>query len=217
MLQAKALPITRHDYEEMPAGPPYYQVIEGDLVMSPSPNIYHQAIVSRRCTLLLQFLEKRPLGEAFVAPLDVFLSEINVYQADVVFVSNQRRSILTEHGLEGAPDLAVEVLSPSTARFDKRSKRKVYARTGVRELWLVDGRPSSSMFTSSPKMLRPPRQPMTRKQCSPRRICRGCASAQLLFSSPPCGNRTWFSAQHQSPGRLGSPSPSLRVSIVLFA
>jgi Uma2 family endonuclease len=138
MLQAKALPITRHDYEEMPAGPPYYQVIEGDLVMSPSPNIYHQAIVSRICTLLLQFLEKRPLGEAFVAPLDVFLSEINVYQPDVVFISNQRRSILTEHGLEGAPDLAVEVLSPGTARFDKGSKRKVYARTGVKELWLVD-------------------------------------------------------------------------------
>ena len=138
MLLAKALPINRHDYEEMPAGPPYYQVIEGDLVMSPSPNIYHQAIVGRIYALLLRFLERRPLGEVFVAPLDVFLSEINVYQPDVIFISNQRRSILTEHGLEGAPDLAVEVLSPGTARFDKGSKRKVYARTGVKELWLVD-------------------------------------------------------------------------------
>jgi Uma2 family endonuclease len=138
MLQVKALPITRHDYEEMPAGPPYYQVIEGDLVMSPSPNIYHQAIAGRIYALLLQFLDKKPLGEVFVAPLDVFLSEINVYQPDVIFISNQRRSILTEHGLEGAPDLAVEVLSPSTARFDKGSKRKIYARTGVKELWLVD-------------------------------------------------------------------------------
>jgi Uma2 family endonuclease len=138
MLQAKALPINRHDYEEMPAGPPYYQVIEGDLVMSPSPNIYHQALVGRIYSLLLQFLEKKPLGEVFVAPLDVFLSEINVYQPDVIFISNQRRSILTEHGLEGAPDLAVEVLSPGTARFDKGSKRKVYARAGVQELWLVD-------------------------------------------------------------------------------
>ncbi len=138
MLQVKALPITRHDYEEMPPGPPYYQVIEGDLVMSPSPNIFHQAIAGRIYALLLQFLEKRPLGEVFIAPLDVFLSEINVYQPDVIFISNQRRSILTERGLEGAPDLAVEVLSPSTARFDKGSKRKVYARTGVKELWLVD-------------------------------------------------------------------------------
>ena len=138
MLQAKALPITRHDYEEMPPGPPYYQVIEGDLVMSPSPNIYHQAIVTRICTLLMQFLEKKPLGEVLIAPLDVFLSEINVYQPDVIFVSNQRRSILTEQGLEGPPDLVVEVLSPGTARFDKGSKRKVYARAGVEELWLVD-------------------------------------------------------------------------------
>ncbi len=138
MLQAKALPITRHDYEAMPAGPPFYQVIEGDLVMSPSPNIYHQAVAGRIYSLLLQFLEKKPLGEVFVAPLDVFLGEINVYQPDVLFISNQRRSILTERGLEGAPDLAVEVLSPGTARFDKGSKRKVYARAGVRELWLVD-------------------------------------------------------------------------------
>ena len=138
MLQAKALPITRHDYEEMPPGPPYYQLIEGDLFMSPSPNISHQAIVGRIYSLLLQFVEKKPLGEVFVAPLDVFLSELNVYQPDVIFISNQRRSILTEHGLEGAPDLAVEVLSPGTARFDKGSKRKIYARTGVKELWLVD-------------------------------------------------------------------------------
>ena len=138
MLQAKALPITRHDYEEMPAGPPYYQVIEGDLIMSPSPNIYHQAVVTRICAVLLRFLEENPLGEVLVAPLDVFLSDINVYQPDVIFISNQRRSILTERGLEGAPDLAVEVLSPGTARVDKGSKRKVYARTGVKELWLVD-------------------------------------------------------------------------------
>ncbi len=106
--------------------------------MSPSPNIYHQAIVGRIYAALLQFLEKKPLGQVFVAPLDVFLTEVNVYQPDIIFVSNRRRSILTEHGLEGAPDLAVEVLSPGTAGFDKGSKRKVYARTGVKELWLVD-------------------------------------------------------------------------------
>jgi Uma2 family endonuclease len=61
-----------------------------------------------------------------------------VYQPDVVFVSNQRRSIITRDGLEGAPDLVVEVLSPGTARLDRGSKRKIYARTGVKELWLAD-------------------------------------------------------------------------------
>ena len=138
MLQAKVPPITRYDYQEMPQGPPYYQVIEGDLVMSPSPNTFHQVVLGRIHFILLRYLEKNPIGEAFFAPLDVFLSDINVYQPDVIFVSNERRSIITDHGIEGAPELLVEALSPATARYDKGSKRKIYARTGVKELWLVD-------------------------------------------------------------------------------
>jgi Uma2 family endonuclease len=138
MLQAKAPLVTRHDYQEMPEGPPYFQVIEGDLVMSPSPQMFHQEIAGRIHSLILRFLEKHPIGEVFISPLDVFLSDVNVYQPDVIFVSNARRSILTEHGLEGAPDLVVEVLSPGMARFDRGSKRKIYARTGVKELWIVD-------------------------------------------------------------------------------
>src|SRR5436309_8842113 len=138
MLQAKAPPVTRHDYQEMPEGPPYFQVVEGELVMSPSPNMFHQDIAGRIYAMILQFLEKKPLGEVFISPLDVFLSDVNVFQPDVIFVSNARRSILTEHGIEGAPDLVVEILSPGTARYDKGSKRKIYARTGVKELWIVD-------------------------------------------------------------------------------
>ena len=138
MLQTKAPLITRYDYEGMPQGPPYYQVIEGDLIMSPSPETFHQSIAGRIYSLILRFLEKKPLGEVFIAPLDVFLTDINIYQPDVVFVANRRRSMITEHGIEGAPDLVVEILSPGTARFDKGSKRKSYGRTGVKELWLVD-------------------------------------------------------------------------------
>ncbi|MEY2429067.1 MAG: hypothetical protein QOJ40_1952 [Verrucomicrobiota bacterium] len=141
MLQTKVLPITRQDYEEMREGPPYYQVIEGNLIMSPSPNTDHQMIAGRIYYLILQFLEKKNIGEVFIAPLDVFLSEINVYQPDVIFVSRQRRSIIAAHGIEGPPDLAVEILSAGTARLDKGSKRKIYARTGVKELWLVDPEP----------------------------------------------------------------------------
>ena len=112
--------------------------------MTPAPSLEHQRVSRRLERAIEDALEegkRKSRGgecEMFHAPLDVFLSEINVYQPDVIFISNQRRSILTEHGLEGAPDLAVEVLSPGTARFDKGSKRKVYARTGVKELWLVD-------------------------------------------------------------------------------
>jgi Uma2 family endonuclease len=138
MLQVKAPHITRYDYQEMPPGPPYYQVIEGDLVMSPSPNTFHQHIAGNIYFLLRQHLSENSIGEVFMAPLDVFLSDINVYQPDVIFVSNERRAIITDHGIEGAPDLLVEALSPATARYDKGSKRKIYARTGVKELWLVN-------------------------------------------------------------------------------
>ncbi len=138
MLQTKAPLITRHDYQEMPEGPPYFQVIQGNLVMSPSPNTFHQDIVANLCHILRQYLDKKPIGVVCVAPLDVYLSEVNVYQPDVIYISNPRRSILTERGIEGAPDFVVEILSPGTARYDKGSKRKIYARTGVKELWLVD-------------------------------------------------------------------------------
>jgi Uma2 family endonuclease len=138
MSLTSAPPITRSDYEGMPEGPPYFQVIEGDLVMSPSPKTYHQSIAGKIYSILDQFLAKHPLGEVYIAPLDVFLSDVNIYQPDVIFISNGRKSIISDQGIEGAPDLVVEILSPSTARYDKGPKRKVYARTGVKELWLID-------------------------------------------------------------------------------
>jgi len=106
--------------------------------MSPSPVTFHQIIIGRIHLSLARFLERRSLGIALIAPMDVFLSETNVYQPDVIFISSERRNIITEKGIEGAPDLVVEVLSPSTARYDKGSKLKIYARTGVKEMWLVD-------------------------------------------------------------------------------
>ena len=138
MLQPSPPLITRHDYEAMREGPPYYQVIEGDLLMSPSPTTYHQELIGRIFSAIDRFLEKRRLGRVFLAPLDVFLTETNVFQPDVMFVSKDHSSIITAKGIEGAPDLVIEILSPSTAVYDKRSKRKIYARTGVQEFWLVD-------------------------------------------------------------------------------
>lgn len=137
MLQTSAPLVNRHDYEEMSEGPPYYQVIVGDLIMSPSPTPNHQDIVLEIAALIRNYLEKKPIGRVFVAPLDVFLDDYNIYQPDVIFISNERLDILTGKGVEGAPDLVVEILSPSTARLDKGAKRKKFAQTGVKELWLV--------------------------------------------------------------------------------
>jgi Uma2 family endonuclease len=135
---AESLAITVHDYMGMPQGPPYYQLIEGDLYMSPSPNWHHQKISRNIERAIDRYLEENPLGELFHAPLDVCLTEINVYQPDVLFFSEARKAILGERCIEGAPDFVVEILSESTAHLDKGQKRKIYARTGVKELWFVD-------------------------------------------------------------------------------
>jgi len=131
-------PLTVEDYRLLPEGGPRYQLIEGDLFMALAPNRYHQD-VSQNITLLLgKYLEKHPIGKLYAAPFDVYFDEINVHQPDVVFVSNRNKSILTYAGAEGAPDLLVEILSPKTAELDKKPKRRVFARSGVNELWIID-------------------------------------------------------------------------------
>jgi Uma2 family endonuclease len=135
---AESLAITVHDYMGMPEGPPYYQLIDGELYMSPSPNWRHQDIGGNLYKKISIYLEKHDIGRVFIAPLDVCLTEINVFQPDVFFISNQRKKILGERHVEGAPDFIVEILSKTTAHLDRGHKRKIYARTGVKELWFVD-------------------------------------------------------------------------------
>lgn len=129
---------TVEDYRATPQGPPWYQLVEGDLVSEPAPNRYHQDIVGNLASLLGGFVRDRGLGKVYFAPFDVYLAEHDVYQPDLLFVSNERRHILTDDGARGAPDLVVEIVSPATAQLDKTRKRRIYAQTGVKELWLVD-------------------------------------------------------------------------------
>jgi Uma2 family endonuclease len=138
MLKSTPRPLTAHDYRELPDGPPYYQLIEGELHMSPSPNWYHQEILTNLADILLHYLREKPVGKLYFAPFDTYLTDLNVYQPDVVFISNARKSILSQEGVQGAPDFVVEVLSPRTAKYDRGAKRDIYARTGVEELWIVD-------------------------------------------------------------------------------
>ena len=84
------------------------------------------------------FVRPRRLGEVLAAPLDVVLSEHDVLQPDLIFISTGRSSIATEANIQGAPDLVMEILSPSTAGRDRILKRARYARYGVREYWIVD-------------------------------------------------------------------------------
>src|SRR5688500_8938222 len=139
MLKTAPRPLTVHDYREMPDGPPFYQLIEGDLEMSPSPNSAHQIIHSNISGIFFRYLDKIPVGRILSAPFDIYLDDLNVYQPDLIFISNPRKKkLIAEQGVQGAPDIVIEILSPRTARFDRGVKRRVYARTGVRELWIVD-------------------------------------------------------------------------------
>ena len=138
MLSTKARPITRHDYALIPVGAPNYQLIEGDLVMAPSPSSFHQDILLNLAGIFRDFLRTHPVGKIYIAPLDTFLSDLNVYQPDLLFVAKENLGIIEEHGIEGAPDLVVEILSKTSGKYDLGPKRSVYARTGVAELWIID-------------------------------------------------------------------------------
>lgn len=133
----QAAPFTVADFRELGEGPPYHQLIEGELFISPSPSRYHQQIISNLGYILLHYVRRHPVGAIDLAPLDVYLDDINVYEPDILFVSNERRELLSDDGVHGAPDLVVEILSPSTALLDKR-KRANFAKHGTREFWQID-------------------------------------------------------------------------------
>lgn len=114
-----------------------YEIIEGELIEMPTPSVTHQRLVKRLLKLLDVFVERRSLGEVFVSPVDVILSNTNVVQPDLAFVSKERSEIVQDRGLFGAPDLVVEVISPSTLKKDTEDKKRIYARFGVKELWFV--------------------------------------------------------------------------------
>jgi Uma2 family endonuclease len=130
--------IIAEDYRSLPETGRRYQLIEGDLYMAPAPNRFHQDISFNIGFILAKYLEDRPIGKAYFAPFDVYLTEHDVFQPDLVFIARENFAILTDAGVEGAPDLVIEILSAKTAKLDRKLKIRVYARTGVKELWLVD-------------------------------------------------------------------------------
>ena len=115
-----------------------YQLLDGELILAPAPTIRHQRILRRLVAILDELAVANDLGEVFLAPCDVVLSNYDVFQPDILFVSNERRGLITEANIQGAPDLVVEILSSATEHYDRGYKRTLYARHGVREYWLVD-------------------------------------------------------------------------------
>ena len=133
-----AVKFTYEDYRATPDDQ-RYELLDGDLAMVPAPNLKHQKVQFHLGQKLGQFILDHKLGEFFYAPCDVVLSETAVVQPDLLFVSRAREHLLSNgENVQGAPDLVIEILSPSTADRDQGIKRELYGRYGVAEYWLVD-------------------------------------------------------------------------------
>ncbi|MDZ4856770.1 MAG: Uma2 family endonuclease [Nitrospirota bacterium] len=130
--------LTYHDYRLLPDDGKRYEIIEGDLCMTPAPVTRHQIIVGRLLHALLSYLDTHPVGTALTAPCDVILSDTDIVQPDVLFVHHNSRARVAEQNVQGPPDMVVEVLSPGTAARDRDLKRKRYEHFGVQEYWLID-------------------------------------------------------------------------------
>jgi Uma2 family endonuclease len=131
--------LTYADYEKMPTDGFRHEIIEGEEYMTPAPNPDHQTIVGNAFRLVANHVVTRNLGRVFVAPTDVVLGKHDIVEPDIFFIARKHLSIIGPNNIQGAPDLVVEVLSPSTAGQDKGSKSALYERAGVREYWIVDG------------------------------------------------------------------------------
>lgn len=114
------------------------ELIDGEILMSPSPTPRHQSILWNLSTLMGVFLQSHRQGRAFCAPLDIHLPSGDVVQPDLIFVAARNLAIVKEERIVGAPDLLVETLSPSNPERDLIVKRRLYAANGVQEYWIVD-------------------------------------------------------------------------------
>lgn len=135
--QRRVVKFTYEDYKHTPEDK-RYELLDGDLIMVPAPRTAHQRSSRDIGLPLVTFVDENDLGEVFLAPCDVVLSETDVVQPDILFVSKERSYIITEDNIRGAPDLVIEVLSPSTAQRDRTLKRTLYALHGVPEYWQAD-------------------------------------------------------------------------------
>ena len=124
-------------YKLLPEGAPY-QLIKGKLIMTPAPNPVHQIILGRFFRTLSEFVEDKKAGMVLFSPVNLYLNDKNAFQPDIIFLSKDGNAVIKRDGIYGAPDIVIEILSPSTAHYDLREKFKVYERTGVREYWIVD-------------------------------------------------------------------------------
>ena len=136
---AELRPLTRNDLLAMPDDGNRYEIIDGELVVTPAPLARHQRALLQLTLLLYEFLEETDAGELFIAPFDVVLGTHDVVEPDLLIVAKEQGRVRgSQNAFEGPPRLVVEILSPSSQRTDLVRKMALYARSGVPEYWIVD-------------------------------------------------------------------------------
>jgi Uma2 family endonuclease len=136
---AEVIPkLTFEQFRELPNDGKRYELVHGELHVTPAPAMRHQLVLQNLSENLGPYVHKNHRGEVCQAPLDIRLGEETVLQPDLIFISKARAGIIQENWIEGAPDLAVEVLSLSTAGHDRATKLPIYAEARVTEVWFID-------------------------------------------------------------------------------
>lgn len=121
-----------------------HELIDGEHFVTPAPSSKHQTASANLSYFFVDFLRRNRLGRVFAAPFDVVLSNVDVVEPDLVFFSRERIGVLNAKNAQGAPDLAIEILSESTRERDETRKLGLYERFGVREYWLIDPVPETA-------------------------------------------------------------------------
>lgn len=134
--QKPKIKLTYEDYLTTPDDK-RYELLDGELILAPAPRTTHQRTLLELALNVGRHVKDHDLGEVFTAPTDVYLTDTDIAQPDLLFISRDRAGVITELNIQGAPDLVVEVLSPSTAERDRGYKRALYAQHGVKEYWMA--------------------------------------------------------------------------------
>jgi Uma2 family endonuclease len=130
--------LTYDDYCQLPNDHNRYEILDGELSVTPAPATKHQTALGNLYRFLANYVVANQLGKLFIAPTDLILASTTVVQPDLIFISTDRLHIITERAIEGPPTLLIEILSPTTHQTDRVTKAQLYARYQVPHYWLID-------------------------------------------------------------------------------
>jgi Uma2 family endonuclease len=131
-------PLTYEDYVDLPNDGKRYEILDGELFVTPAPVPLHQRVSRNLLRILDRHVDGLGLGEVLYSPIDLILDTTTIAQPDLLFIRAGRDSIVSVRAVEGPPDLVVEIVSPSSRRQDRRTKAILYARFGIQHYWIVD-------------------------------------------------------------------------------